>query len=285
MPAAEGEVLTSIVGGQPRSPFSQHIFVGGNRFMLSLLRNNADEAFATVEDEQFVQKMAQVEAMLGNQTAELTVGAEKNGENLLVSIKISNLAGHKFPTGFPSRRAWLHVTVIDRDGEIYFESGKWQQDGSIFGNDNDENALMFEPHYSKIISAEQVQIYEAIIADSEGQVITGLMYADSYVKDNRIPPDGFSKESVPTDISVIGNAFDDENFGGGEDLILYEIPLENSTAPWQIEIELLYQSIGYRWLQKFYETDTIESQKLVRYLESVPNEPVVIDSVVIEIEP
>ena len=48
-------------------------------------------------------------------------------------ILIENLAGHKFPAGFPSRRAWLHVRVLDKDGKLIFESGAVREDGAIHG--------------------------------------------------------------------------------------------------------------------------------------------------------
>ena len=65
---------------------------------------------------------------------------------------MANLAGHKFPIGLPSRRAWLHVAVSDTGGDIIFESGRPLEDGSIDGNDADINLADFEPHYDVITS-------------------------------------------------------------------------------------------------------------------------------------
>ena len=42
-----------------------------------------------------------------------------------------------------------------------FESGAFNPDGSITGNDNDEDPMRFEPHYAEITSPDQVQIYES----------------------------------------------------------------------------------------------------------------------------
>ena len=64
-------------------------------------------------------------------------------------------------------------------------------DGSISGNDNDADRSRFEPHYTEISEPGQVQIYEPIMADSQGKVTTGLLSAVRYVKDNRILPNGF----------------------------------------------------------------------------------------------
>ena len=46
---------------------------------------------------------------------------------------MENLTGHKFPTGHPYRRAWLHVRVIDREGTTLFESGAVDDEGRIVG--------------------------------------------------------------------------------------------------------------------------------------------------------
>jgi len=74
-------------------------------------------------------------------------------------VNVENLSGHKFPTAFPSRRAWLHFTVHDHGGRVVFESGALRPDGSIVGNDNDADPRRFEPHYAAINSTEQVEIY------------------------------------------------------------------------------------------------------------------------------
>lgn len=80
------------------------------------------------------------------------------------NVFVENLGGHKLPTAFPLRRAWLHVVVRDRDHRIVFESGSLKKDGSIQGNDNDADATRFEPHYREIDRPDQVEIYESILA-------------------------------------------------------------------------------------------------------------------------
>ncbi len=118
-------------------------------------------------------------------------------------------------TGFPARRAWLHLTVQDANGQVVFESGATNPDGSILGNDNDLDPAAYEPHYLSIDSPEQVQIYEAIMGNVDGQVTTILLAAAQYLKDNRLLPTGFDKSSVLDDIAVRGTALGDDDFGAG----------------------------------------------------------------------
>ena len=74
-----------------------------------------------------------------------------------------------------------------------FESGAIEPSGLIKGNDNDADALKFEPHYTQITRPDQVQIYEAILGDLHDAVTTGLLSATGYLKDNRLLPHGFDK--------------------------------------------------------------------------------------------
>ena len=117
-------------------------------------------------------------------------------------------------------------------------------DGSIEANDNDADATRFEPHYEEIRSAGQVQIYEAIMADPNGAVTTGLLTAVRYVKDDRLLPHGFDKGSANPDVAVLGEAAGDANFTGAGDRVRYSVALGNAEGPFEVEAELLYQPVG-----------------------------------------
>ena len=101
--------------------------------------------------------------------------APEPGDRLRFEVSVTNMTGHKLPTGYPSRRAWLHVMVRDAAGRTVFESGAVDARGAIAGNDHDEDPLRVEPHYDQIDSAEQVQMYESVMADIAGAVTTGLL--------------------------------------------------------------------------------------------------------------
>jgi len=277
MPSAPGEIPIANTGSPARQPFRQHYFVGGNAWMLSLLQQNADLLKASAEPAQFETTRARTIAQLQENTARLQLTTQTKGEVLEVQAQIEVLTGHKFPTSFPSRRAWLHLVVSDAQGKVLFESGAWRPDGSIVGNANDEDATRYEPHYQVINSPDQVQIYEPIIGDPNGNVTTTLLRAKTYLKDNRLLPKGFDKTLAPEEIAVQGQAKEDPDFLGGQDIVYYRISLPETPAyPLTVKAELLYQSIGFRWMNKFTQVNTPEAQAFSKLAANVANEPIVI---------
>ena len=112
---------------------------------------------------------------LQEETATVGVSAPRldGGHGSRSMSTVRNLSGHKFPTGYPSRRTWLHVTVRDSQGGAVFESGAIDEAGAIAGNDNDADPVTFEPHYEEITRADQVQIYEPILGDPRGRADDG----------------------------------------------------------------------------------------------------------------
>ena len=248
MPKINGSVQIARVLGEAREGSRLHSFVGSNFFMLNMLNRYREELnVAALPPELITNAQATVEFLQAEAAtvAIENVAAESGG--LQADVVIRNKNGHKLPTAYPSRRVWLHFVVRDRDGRSVFESGALNPDGSIVGNDNDADPARFEPHYTEIRSADQVEIYESIIGDENGHVTTGLLTGVRYLKDNRLLPDGFDKQTADKDVAVIGEAFNDPAFTGGVHRIRYRAPLGAAAGPFTIEAELWYQPIGFRW--------------------------------------
>jgi len=279
MPEVPGEVVLSTTGSPARSNVSRHSFAGGNTYGLHLLEAYGDEMGVTATSDQIKAAINRAQVQLEGETAQILISkSEITDSTLKVDLKVENQVGHKFPSGFPSRRVWIHLTVANEDGVVIFESGKWDNQGGISGNQNDLDATAFEPHYQVIENLDQVQIYEAIMADVDGAVTTTLLRGAVYLKDNRLLPAGFEKESVSEDIAVQGGAQDDLDFVGGHDQIQYLVNIGDATGPFTVTAELVYQSIGYRWAANLRQYDALEPQRFTSYYENVPNLPVSIAS-------
>lgn len=268
----------SSVLGEPRDAMSQHAFRGGNAFMLGILDSYRDELGVTTPSEDLQRSVAATTKHLQTKAASIEVmdTAVANGEAVF-DIRITNRGGHKLPSAYPSRRVWLHVMVTDESGKQIFESGALNANGSIVGNDNDVDGGKYEPHYAEIASAEQVQIYEPIVADYRDDVTTSLLSGVRYLKDNRLLPDGFDKGTASDAVSVNGAAAGDEDFGGGGDTIRYRIAVGDDVSSVNVSARLLYQTIGYRWAHNLAAFDLSETDRFVRiYKENADRSAVVL---------
>jgi hypothetical protein len=270
MPLVQGEVPITRVFGQPREGVQRHQFVGGNFFMLRLLNKYRDELSVTALPDELSNGADRTVAFLQSKAARVSVDEVRvNAGRVDATVSVENLGGHKLPTAYPSRRAWLHVVVKDRNGRPVFESGAANPDGSIQGNDNDADAQKFEPHYDEIRSADQVQVYESILAGPDGALTTGLLTAVRYVKDNRLLPHGFDKAGASPDVHVVGDAASDANFTGAGDRVRYSVPVGNAEGPFTVEAELLYQPIGYRWANNLKKYDASEPRRFNGYYDAM----------------
>lgn len=270
MPVVEDTMAISSVLGQPRAGFSRHVFRGGNFFMLRMLNRYRDELGVEALPNELDVSADRTVRHLQESSAHVQVdGARVDGGKLVVDVAIENRAGHKLPTAYPSRRAWIHFVARDADGSIVFESGAPQPDGLIKGNDNDVDPARFEPHYTEILSEDHVQIYEAILAGPDGKVTTGLLTAVRYIKDNRLLPRGFDKLTAEADIAVQGGAVQDDDFDDAGDRIRYVVDLAGRRGPFDVTVELWYQPIGFRWAQNLAPYDAAETKRFVRYYDAM----------------
>ncbi|GAG41494.1 unnamed protein product, partial [marine sediment metagenome] len=121
------------------------------------------------------------------------------------------------------------------------------------------------------------------LQDTENHVTTTLLMASRYRKDNRLLPSGFEKAAPYEDIAVRGGAREDEDFQGGGDEIQYIVNVGSAEGPFTVTVEMLYQSIGYRWAENLRTYDAPEIDRFIGYYDAVPNQPVVIAHSTVEI--
>lgn len=277
MPEVHEAVPITAVLGVPREGIHRHEFVAANFFVIGMLNRYRQDLSVSALPEEFSAAAERTVAFLQSESARLTIrNIDTASGTLHAQVFVQNLSGHKLPTAYPSRRAWLHVIVKDRDGHMVFESGAMNPDGSIQGNDNDADPARFEPHYREITSSEQVEIYEPILKDSTGAVTTGLLNAIGYLKDNRILPSGFRKDTAEKDIAVVGEAADDPDFTDAGSLVRYSVPLGDSQGPFHIKAELWYQPIGFRWAHNLAPYDAFEPRRFVSYYDSMATSTAVV---------
>ena len=270
MPVVEEETPIASVLGAPRKGLARHTFVGGNFFMQRMLNRYRADLGVVAPAADLEAALKVTVDNLQKSTAELSIDrAERVGGQVIADIRVRNLTGHKLPTGYPSRRAWLHVTVRDRNGRLVFESGALAPNGAISGNDNDADALRVEPHHTEIRASGEVQIYESVMGDAGGLPTTGLLTGVRYLKDNRLVPRGFDKSQADPWIAVIGAAAQDGDFGDSGDRVRYAVDVNGADGPFHIDAELRFQVIGFRWADNLRNYKAEETTRFVGYYDSM----------------
>ncbi len=279
MPALkEGVVISNRPTGLgARTPYVNHYFVGGNTYMLGLLKKYGSELGVTATTAQFDSTIRRTLNMLQRETAGLTTRFRWDGDTLEVRVAVTNKTGHKFPTAYPSRRAWLNLSVLNNNTAVW-SSGDYNRDSlEIVGLDSG-----YEPHHDVITSADQVQVYQTIMKDVDGKVNYILLRAAGFLKDNRIPPQGFTKTGPYYDSTrVEGKALDDSNFNAaasGTDTVTYRIGGLNPQTTYDVRVRLLYQSLAPRYVGHLLSFNTDAVNRFRTYYEATPNLPVTIDS-------
>jgi hypothetical protein len=270
MPEVHGEVSVSAVLPNPRSNVNRHSFRGGNFLMPRILNKHRADLDVQALPQELEETARAAEENLSSKAAVLGLRLlDRTSDQLRVAVDITTLAGHKVPSAYPSRRAWIHLAVRDGNGAVLFESGALGEGGSIVGNANDEDGARFEPHYTTISTEDQVQIYEDIMVDFRGDVTTGLLQGLEYVKDNRLLPQGFDKRTASDHVAVKGAAVQDPDFVGGGDTTEFLVPLAADRGPVVVEATLWYQPIGFRWAENLGEYQTAESAQFLTMFQGV----------------
>lgn len=169
---------------------SRHDLVGANTFVPAILAGEYGAALG--REAAYAYTIARANEMLQQRSATLEVSAPTLvavGDSAAVAVRVTNITGHKLPTGYPEgRRMWLHVRVTDATGATVFESGAYDAQTAILDED------------------PQLRIYEARHGQHGGGVGFHLVLNDRIYFDSRIPPRGFvpvpGSEPVGIDYAV-----------------------------------------------------------------------------------
>ncbi|HEX5054354.1 MAG TPA: hypothetical protein VFZ65_21425 [Planctomycetota bacterium] len=253
-----------------RDGYRAHAFVGGNAFMLDLLQSYRDDLDVTAEPEALARMAAATRRQLGESTARLAISAIEHADGVAkFSVKVENLAGHKFPTGYPARRAWLHVEV--RQGrQLVFESGAVGDDGRLVGV-ADEHRL---PHVRTVEKPGDVVVYEMVASDSDGAPTTYLTRMQKRQKDNRLLPSGWRADGPHVADTAPQGVDGDEDFVGGSDTVAFRVALPaRGRGRLQVRATLYYQPVPPLWVDSLRSIDAEEAKAFVRMYDAADKTP------------
>jgi len=163
-----------------------HQLAGGNAWVPQVIKGDypnlgrSDELDATTA--------WAVETLEAAATVEVsTPSSVQAGSDLAVDVRVTNLSGHKLPTGYPEgRRMWLNVRVLDEVGGTVWSSGDWDPSTGTLAVDPQLKVYEVKPGIWDLDGTGQCD------TSSGGNPLFHFVLNDCIALDNRIPPMGFT---------------------------------------------------------------------------------------------
>lgn len=280
---ADSNAISTQISNRPpwldaRSPVGRHILAGGNAYMLGLLADNAAWTGTNVPQSTILESASADKKMLESAASLAFASATVENGSLLVDLAITNNSGHKLPTAYPSRRAFVHLVVKDPSGAVVFESGRVDERGALLdakGNRIDALGTLL-PHDDEITSDAEVMVYESVMADEKGTPTHVLLRATGYAKDNRLLPKGWSPAHANAAMTKPIGIQNDANFAPGSDHVHYRMAVPK--GPLTVFAELVFQSIPPSAAEAVAEANTEAAITFTTMTKARPNLPIAIAS-------
>lgn len=242
-----------------RTEVRGHRFVGGNAFMLELMADHAEELGILAPPEALRETARETRRQLAEDTASVAItGVRREDGGLHFAVHVENLTGHKLPTGYPGRRAWLEV-VVTVAGAPWFATGVVDEHGRIVPR----GTAFGLPHRDVIRTANEVQVYELVAFDEDGAPTPLLTRMATRGKDNRILPRGWRSDGPHVlETSPVGVA-DDPDFRGGSDRVRFELA-DLPAGRVEVGARLLYQTLPPSWVDDLRESGAADALLFLR---------------------
>jgi len=221
-----------------------HQFVGGNAWVPDVLR----QAYPALGlDASLMLTRDWARDQLQHRSAAIAIDAPARvapGAILPVSVTVTNLTGHKLPTGYPEgRRMWLHVVARDASNALLWESGAYDPASGILVRDVQ----------AKVYEAKQ-GVWDAgsatCVTEATGNELFHFVANDCMALDNRIPPQGFRGD---LQTNPVGYAYPEAMPGSGTlahwDVTAYAIPIPaTAVTPITVTATLRYQTTSKEYV-------------------------------------
>lgn len=243
MPAVTGKDANF---GLTRDDVPLHELVGGNTFIPTILPHHP--AFGAEVNAGIMQESVDKSTRILRQAATVTLDLTGG----ILTVRVANESGHKLPTGYPDgRRMWLHVRAFDGDRNVVFESGRYVfETGDLLGYE----ALPLDSDYDPNLHVwEAIQGMSPAAAAAFGSTPGAsrhLVMNNVRVKDNRIPPRGFTNAAfTAVEAEPVGDAFAD---GEHWDDVTYPV----GAAAVGAEVTLYYQTASREYVEFLRDNNT-----------------------------
>ncbi len=278
--------------------YSRHNFRGLNAFLVEMF-NQFDDVLGVRKHDYMTGSKLDIQHAVDDlvrqasvDTAQIEVVSRWTAANeILTTVDIHSLVGHRFPSGVGFRRAFIELLVLDetnpQDSRIVWSSGRTNEAGVLidasgnplateFFTPHADGHQQYQPHHTEITDSTQVQIYETLLHDRGGKFTTSFIHGCTIIKDNRFLPRGWSKHgpggglnghfltaTYPGPIASNDPRYQD---GSGSDQINYRITIPSSTPRKNLRVQatLYYQAMPPYFLKNIFDStpDTPAAMRL-----------------------
>ncbi len=178
--------------GDRTGNLATHQFAGGNTWVPALLKGQyggltqLNRSAAFDQTITWTQQMLRASASVAVNVLTYTPPSGGASGSLNLNVRVTNLSGHKLPTGYSEgRRMWINLQVRDNTGALVYESGAYDASTGVLTRDT--QAQVYEVRQGE---------WDAIgmtctISDGSGDRFHFALN-NCIAKDNRIPPLGFT---------------------------------------------------------------------------------------------
>jgi hypothetical protein len=289
-PFTDGRAADKDIRLKVRDQYARHTLVGLNQFGLMLFQQFPDILGIRTTDYMFaagtlglITSQRSSNELATQETAKISVASITRTEKFIEArVEVENLAGHSFPSGVAFRRAFIAFEALDGQGNVVWASGRTNSVGAIVKGTSDEilatefffdpatRKQVFQPHHEVISDETQAQVYEELVADTEGKITTSFVGLDQPLKNNRLQPKGWRTDGPLAEFTAPhGDVEHDPDYDGssgasGIDKLIYRIALSDRTRNIvAVRVTLNYQAIPPYYLkQRFTVGRGPETQKL-----------------------
>lgn len=248
MPAATGQGCLDVFEPPVRNDLPTHGFVGGNVFAIDLLVHLYGPTGTGEFDSYTIGTLqrTRAESITNLQLATDTAASQFAGE---LNVRTTNQCGHKLLTGMPEgTRIWKNVRFFN-GATLIAERGAYDTGTAV-------------------LSTGDTKVYECVLgidpymAGQTGEAVGpsfNLVLVNTIVKDNRIPPRGFTNAAfAAVQAQPVGYQYDD---GQHWDDTKYCIPAGATRA----EVTLFYQTASKEYIEFLRDENTTDSRGLTLF--------------------
>jgi len=226
-----------------RSDLPMHDMTGGNTFVPELIKQqySTDPRVNTAALDAGILRARN---MLQNAaTMDVDIHQEEGG-GYEAYIKITNETGHKLPSGYPEgRRMWIQLIAYNSSDEIVYESGAYDTVTAELAKQSTEYNNDTKIYEAKLAMSSAIEAASGKSNSPEDGSSFHFALNNEVVKDNRIPPRGFSNVNFEAiQAAPVGYTYED-----GEYFDTTEYHLPSTTL--RLEVKLLYQTTSKEYVE------------------------------------